>query len=144
MTKKLIGLYQLITGIFGIAIIAFSVFKEGAPSFPSPLYTQLFAGGVLFGLLAWTGNGLLNDKKNAVKYSRILQALQIVSFTITGTLYRFSAAAFIAIGIKNGVFTYGIAARPIAFAMTTVPGNDFTIIIYIVPIILLWLLLKIK
>ncbi len=144
MTKKLIGLYQLITGVFGIAIIAISVFKDGAPSFPSPLYTQLFAGIVLFGLLAWTGNGLLNDKKNAVKYSRILQALQIVSFTITGTLYRFSAAAFIAVGIKDGGFTWGIAARPIAFAMATVPGNEFSFIIYIIPIILLVLLLKIK
>ena len=144
MTKKLIGTYQLITGILGAIIIIANVFSGGAPKYPSPLYTQLVVGVILFGLIAWAGYGLLNKGKNAVKISRLLQALQILSFTISGTLYKFTAGAFIALGIKNGEFTYGIGAQVVDFAITAVPGNDFSVIIYIVPIILLWGLMRIK
>jgi hypothetical protein len=141
MTKKIIGLYQLITGVFGAIIILANILSTGLNSGVLP---QIIAGVVLYGLLAWTGYGLLNDLKNALKYSRLIQSLQIVSFTIGGTLYKFTASAFIAFGIKNGHFTYGIGLQPIDFAITSVPGNDFVLIIYLVPIILLWGLMKIK
>jgi hypothetical protein len=140
MTKKIIGLYQLITGVFGVFLILLSLFKD----VNKDLLTQIFAGVILYGLLAWAGYGLLNKGKEALKYSKILQALQIVSFTISGTLYKFTAAGFIALGIKNGAFTWGIAGQPIDFALTTVPGNNFSIIIYVLPIILLYGLTKVK
>lgn len=144
MTKKLIGLYQLITGLFGVIIILASLFSNSNSGYLSAILPQIIAGTVLYGLLAWTGYGLLNKIKNSLKYSRIMQALQIVSFTIGGTMYKFSAAGFIKFGLKDGGFTWGIGLQPIDFAITSVPGNDFSIIIYLVPIILLWGLLRIK
>lgn len=141
MTKKIIGLYQLITGIFGAVIIIASLFSKG---YNSDILAQVVAGVALFGLLAWAGYGLLNNTKNALKYSRILQALQIISFTLSGTVYKFTAAAFIVFGIKNGKFTYGIGDQLIDFTLANTHSNDTIVVFYLIPIILLYGLIKLK
>jgi hypothetical protein len=141
MTKKIIGLYQLITGVFGAILVIASLLSSD--NFAAVIM-QKVAGVALFAFLAWAGYGLINQKKNALKYSKLLQALQMVSFTFGGTLYKFTAAGFIALGIKNGQFTYGLSLRPIDFAIAQVPGNDFAFIIYVFPIIILLALLQLK
>ncbi len=141
MTKKIIGLYQLITGVMGAIIIFASLLNTSAAKVALP---QKVAGVVLFGLLAWAGYGLINKKRNALKYSRILQALQVISFSIGGTLYKFTAAGFIALGIKNGSFTWGISAQPIDFAITSIQNTSFSLIVYLVPLLILIGLLRVK
>ena len=73
-----------------------------------------------------------------------MQALQIVSFTINGTMYKFTAAAFIVFGVKNGEFTYAIGAQVVDFTLGNVSNNDTAIVFYLIPIILLYGLLKLK
>jgi len=141
MTKRIIGLYQLITGIFGAVFIPFSYYSKG---FNAALLPQVIAGVVLFGLVGWAGYGIINKRKNAVKYSKILQALQIVSFTLSGTVYRFTAGAFIVFGLKNGSFTYGIGSQVVDFALANTSSNDTTIVFYLIPIVLLIGLIKLK
>jgi hypothetical protein len=60
MTKKIIGLYQLITGVMGAIIIFASLLNTSAAKVALP---QKVAGVVLFGLLAWAGYGLINKKR---------------------------------------------------------------------------------
>ena len=145
MTKKIIGLFQLITGIFGVVIILANLFSKGFNlNSTSVILPQILAGVVLFGLLGWAGYGLLNKTRNAVRYSRILQALQIISFSLGGSMYKFTAAAFIVFGIKNGKFTYGIGDKIVDFTIGNVSNNDTFVVFYVVPIIILWGLINIK
>ena len=56
MTKKIIGLFQLITGIFGSVIVLANLFSKGFDiDTLSAILPQILAGVVLFGLLAWAG-----------------------------------------------------------------------------------------
>lgn len=141
MTKKIIGLYQLITGIFGGVIVITSLFSHG---YQPELLPQTVAGVILFSLLAWAGYGLLNNLKNALKYSRILQALQIIAFSLSGTIYKFTAAAFVWFGINNSKFNYGIGDQFTHFEIANTKSTDTSITIYVIPIIILYALIRLK
>ena len=78
MTRKIIGLYQLITGVFGVILILFNAMAKSGSIFKSQqAIIVLIIGLLFFGLLTWSGYGLLNNLRNARKYSMFLQAVQI-------------------------------------------------------------------
>lgn len=145
MTKKLIGLYQLITGVFGLVLILFSAMTKGAELFQSQNAIVLIVVGVLlFGLLAWAGYGLLNDIKKAKLYSMFLQAIQIIYIAIPGMLYKFTSAGFISLGFKQGNFALDLSFQPIHFDITSNTLNQQVYAVYIIPIIILFGLIKMK
>ena len=145
MNRKIVGLYQLITGIFGAVLILFSAINKGSNVFQNQQFLiQIIVGILLYGLFAWSGYGLLNHVKNAKRYSMFLQAVQIPYVAISGFLYQFSASSFLAIGLKNSHFAFNSTVEPIAFAINANPGNKSFIMIYIVPVLLLYMLSKIK
>ena len=137
MKIKLIGLYQLITGIFGFILIAANITKV-FKSFEI-IYTFLI-GLLLFAGIAFAGYALLNSYKNAVKYSILAQALQIISFTTGGVQYLFSGSAFLFLQYNNGLsFKYQI--EPIAYNISEVSDLfPFELRIFIIPIVLVILL----
>lgn len=140
MKKKLIGLYELISGIFGvILLIASSIKKIDSVE----LFFQALLGVIMFAGVAYAGNGLLNNKKRGVKHSIIAQAFQILAFQVSGMFYKFSGAAFFAVtytkstGIK--LFT---SLQPVDYTISKITSTDIRLTIYILPIIFLLLLLK--
>ena len=142
MKKKLIGLYELISGIFGvILLIASSVKKIDSVE----LFFQLLLGVLMFAGVAYAGNGLLNNKKRGVKHSKIAQAFQILAIQVSGMFYKFTGAAFLAITYTK---TTGVklltSAQPIDYTISKIAQTDLKITLYILPIILLLLLLKEK
>ncbi len=144
MLKQIIGLYQLITGIFGLLFVLASALLNQNLAMLRLVQGQVFAGVILFGLLAWTGWGILNSTDKSINYSKVLQALQIFSFSISGTLYKFSAGAFVSFGYANGGLTKHFGLMPIDFALTSGTANTFSLVVYLVPVIILIALFKIK
>jgi hypothetical protein len=145
MTKKLIGLYELITGIFGVLLILVNYLTKGREVITSEgVIQQIVLGVILFGFVGYAGYGLLNQKKNALRYSMILQAFQIPFVYTSSIIYKFTAAGFLAIGVKNGSFSFLKSFQPIDFIISSNPGADQLYMIYLVPLILLIALIRIK
>ncbi len=145
MTKKLIGLYELITGIFGVLLILVNYLTKGKEVITTQgVIQQIILGVVLYGFVAYAGYGLLNQKKNALRYSMALQAFQIPMIYTSSIIYKFTAAGFVAIGIKNGSLSFLKSLQPIDFIISSNHSTDQLYMIYIVPLILLIALFRIK
>ena len=123
MKNKLIGIYELITGIFGTVLVVFitlqKIFLKETQVLPSA-----FLGLILFLGVAFSGYGLIKEKKYGRKYSLWLQALQTISFTYNGIHLQTTLA----------LVDYNIDRVSILF--------PFELKIYILPVILLLLLIK--
>jgi hypothetical protein len=145
MVKKLIGLYQLITGIFGIIIIVVNYLGKNTELINSEiLSSQVVTGVLLYGLLAWMGYGLLNDYSKAKTFSIFLQTIQIPIIFSEGVIYKFTSAGYISIGISNNEFAYRAALQPIDFSILTNSGTERIYMVYLIPVILLIGLIKSK
>jgi hypothetical protein len=141
MKTKLIGLYQLITGIFGFILIASNVTKV-LKSFE--VFFTFFIGLLLFAGVAYSGYALLNSLRNAVKYSIWAQALQIISFTTGGIQYLFSGSAFLYLLFSKN-FAIEAQIEPIAYNISGVSNLlPFELRIFIIPIIIVILLSRNK
>ncbi len=143
--KKAIGIYQLITGIFGIIILIANTIALG-PSYYNEqiVMLQLILGIFLYGSLAWAGYSLVYEYQKAFKMSVSIQVIQIPVFEIKGLLYKFSASAFLFFGISEGRLIFHSTIKPIDFAMTTNLGHEHLYGIYLVPLFILILLIRLK
>jgi hypothetical protein len=138
-------LYQLITGIFGVILILFNYISKGKAVLTSEgVIQQIFLGVILYAFLAYAGYGLLNRKKNALRFSKALQAFQIPMVYTSSIIYKFTAAGFFALGFKNGSFAFNYTVQPIDFIVSTNHTPNQMYMIYILPVIFLILLMRIK
>ena len=141
MKNKLIGTYELITGIFGAILVIFITLQKIIGK-ETQLLPSAFLGLILFLGVAFSGYGLIKNKKYGRKYSLWLQALQTISFTFNSIQYIFTGSAFLAIVIDNSIHLqtklalvdYNINRVSVLF--------PFELKIYILPLILLLLLIK--
>lgn len=139
MKEKIIGLYQLITGIFGVILLVFNI-QNVLSSFS--LIFLMVIGLLLFAATAYAGYALINNLKNGVKYSIILQAIQSVGFIFGGLQYKFTCSAFLALAFGSGkIFQFQIS--PLAFSISYAPETSANLIIYLIPLLFI-LLLAIK
>lgn len=137
MKHKLIGLYQLITGIFGFILIAANINKvfKSAETFIS-----FILGLLLFAGVAYSGYALLNSFRNAVKYSILAQTLQVISFTAGNIQYLFSGSAFLFILFKGNIIIKS-QIEPIAYNISRVSDLVHAELrIFLIPILLILLL----
>ena len=141
MKHKLIGLYQLITGIFGFILIAINITK----AFKSiDVFFTLIIGLLLFAGVAYSGYALLNSLRNAVKYSIWAQALQIVSFTSSGVQYLFTGSAFLYLQLTKSI-ALNAQMEPIAYNISGVSNLlPFELRVYFIPLLLVILLVANK
>jgi hypothetical protein len=143
MSRIIIGLYQIITGIFGLIIILFSYISKSDIYFENQMVTtQVVTGCLLYILLVIAGLGLMKNSFKAKSTSMVLQFMQIPIVYIGGFIYRFTSAGFLAIGIKNGSFDFAYKLQPIDFTIATNLGNDTVYMVYILPIVFLVLLMR--
>lgn len=145
MTRKIIGLYQLITGIFGIILILFNAMdKSGSIVNSQQAIIVLVIGLLFFGLLTWSGYGLMYNLRNAIKYSMFLQAVQIPWVAINGLVFNLSAAGFVSVGWHKGKGAVELSLQPIHFDLSSNALEQENFMFYIVPAILLYALVKLK
>jgi hypothetical protein len=138
MKYKSIGLYELITGVFGVLLLIFNIGK--AFNDTSILFTFVL-GILLYAGVAYAGYSLLNNFKNGVKLSILAQALQMMSFIAGGIQYMFTASAFISLVYQQDLNLKSQLA-PIAYNISKVSEYiPFEITFYVVPIVLAVLLI---
>jgi len=141
MKNKLIGIYELITGVTGILLLLFSFFRELLND-SKGIFPSFILGIILFGMLTYSGFALIRKKIHGRKYSIALQAVQIFSFIYAGTKYLFSASAFLSVVINNGIH-FKFNPDIIAYSVERVPELlPFELRIFIVPVIILILLIS--
>jgi hypothetical protein len=137
MKHKIIGLYQLITGIFGFIFILIQITKALTSIH---VFFTFLVGLLLFAGVAYSGYALLNSLKNGVKYSLLSQALQVVSFTAGGIQYLFSASNYIYLLVQNKV-SLEFHDKIIEYNISRVSDLfPFEIRIYLIPLLFVVLL----
>ncbi len=134
-----IGIYEIITGIFGVLLIFINVdqvreHKEYFNTFISGI--ALFCLSILAGYILW------KDYKNAIKYSIILQILQSFGFVIKGYQYLYTGGAFLSLIITGRSIHFNSQISPINYQIAKVsPHLPLEIKIFILPLIFLLILL---
>ena len=117
MKIKIIGIYQLITGIFGILLMLLNI---GQAIENSELRFTVFLGIVLFFGLAFSGYALLRDFKNAAKYAIVAQAIQVFGMVYNGSQYLFTGSAFISLVYSNNGISLNYQMLPIAYNISKI------------------------
>jgi hypothetical protein len=139
--RKAIGIFQLVTGLFGIIILVFNAFALGVEVYNQNAFMlQLFLGVFLYGSLAWAGYSLINNYKKAFRMSVSIQLIQIPAFAIEGLYYKFSASAFLFAGYGKEFF-FKAGLKPIDYALSANQMNEHFFGIYIFPLVLFIILI---
>lgn len=145
MNRFIVGLYQIITGIFGIVFLLISYFSKANIYGGNQLVTnQVITGVLLFVLLVWTGFGLIRSNRKARQLAILLQTIQIPIVYAGSYIYKFTSAGFLSLGYKNGEFAFQFKLKPIDFAISTNFGNESVYMLYLIPVLFLILLIKSK
>jgi len=138
MKYKIIGLYELITGVFGVLLLVFNVGK--AIDNTGVIFTFVL-GILLYAGLAYSGYALLNNLKNGVRFSIVAQLIQSISFIGGGIQYLFTASAFVSLIYQNNLNLRSQMA-PIAYNISKVSEFlHFELKIFIIPIVIAVLLI---
>jgi hypothetical protein len=137
MKYRIIGLYELITGVFGVLLLVFNIGK--AFENISILFTFIL-GILLYAGVAYAGYSLINNYRYGVKISIFAQLLQSAGFTGSGFQYLFTASAFFSLFYQDDLKLKAQIA-PIAYNISKVSEFiPFQLTIFIIPVILTVLL----
>lgn len=138
MKNKIIGLYQLVTGVYGAILVFYRLIGEFSDKNIEVHYSN-FLGVLLFAGVAYAGYAMINKMRQAVKWSMIAQAVQIIGFSTGSVVYYFSGSAFISLAIpsKNVIHSQ---METIAFQFGSISA-DPKVNIYFIPIIIVLILI---
>jgi hypothetical protein len=135
---RLIGTYQIITGVFGALMIILNIGKVFENR--EILFT-VFIGCMLFCGLAFSGYALYNGLKSAVKYSILAQAIQSVSIITNGTQYLFTGSAYFSFNYRCHSFSFDYQISPIAYNISEISKSvPFELTVFFVPLLLILIL----
>lgn len=140
MKNKIIGLYQLATGIYGAIYVLYEIIVAIIDKKPDIPLTNLL-GMLLFVGVAYAGYAMLNKVKRAVTWSIIAQLVQIVSFATTTFEYSFSGSAYLSLKIPSKLLI-DTRIEAIDYYIGSSGQTDQVVHIYIVPIILVLLMIN--
>lgn len=145
MTRSIIGIYELITGLFGIIILLANYFLMDQEIINlNAIFQQVFLGVVLYAVQAYAGFGLLNNKPKAIKFSIAIQILQVPMLYLPDYIYKFTSSGFLAIGIKDNRLSYIAALKPIDYTIGINYSSSPMIMVYLAPLLILWGLYRIR
>lgn len=145
MIRLAIGLYQIITGFFGVVLIILSYYSNAALFSESQLVlNQVILGFFLYAIIAWAGFGMIKNQTKAKSVSLFLQAIQIPIIYSGTVIYKFTTAGFLSIGIKNNNFSFIYKLQPIDFTISTNYSGETVYMVYLVPLVFFILLIKLN
>ncbi len=135
---KLIALYEMITGVFGVIIIITNLISQNLPW----SNIKFIIGIVLYSFIAYSGYLLMYKPVSGVKVSLAAQIIQTIVIKIQGLLYGITASAYlyVSIGEKGTKLTSGFKIIDF-YPAVQASGDVWGMIIYIVPLILIVILL---
>jgi hypothetical protein len=138
MKYKLIGLYELVTGLFGVLLI---LINSGKAFATVELFFSFVLGLGLYAYVALAGYQLLNHRKQGVLHSIVAQAIQILKLFVPGFMWVFTGSAFIELAFNNtGIHLYSQLA-PIDYKLIVNPLlTTFEVGVFLVPAILVVIL----
>lgn len=144
-TIKVIGIYQIVGGIFGVGLIGWLMLRTEVIN--GPLLFILTLALFLFGYSIQSGNLLLQKSKlkKGLIFSSILQGLQIISIGLGKYSYEFYSGAKGTIGFEfGGGFKFNFGAALSSFNFTINSGEpEYFLMINILAIIILSILIDI-
>jgi hypothetical protein len=136
---KNIGLYEIVTGIFGILLLFMNIDQVREHK---EYFNTFISGIALFGLSILAGYILWKGYKNAIRYSMLLQFLQSFAFIIRGYHYLFTGGAFASLLFSSNGAKFCSQISPINYQIAKVsPQLQTEIKIFLLPIIFLVILI---
>jgi hypothetical protein len=133
MKNKVIGVYEIISGLGGIILISLSF------DISTSLKMYFSIGSLLlFGLVFISGLFLFNGHKKGILFSVVIQVLQIINFNIFGVKYIFCSGSRLNINFYDLEIDFALIGEELIVGLNS--PNPF-LTINIIPIIVLVLLL---
>jgi apolipoprotein N-acyltransferase len=131
-----IGLYQIITGFWGLSIFLWSV--HGTQTWTTPVIILTLIALLFFAFSIVTGFQCLKMKERALTLSLINQGIQMVGFNIMGYAFKFAPGFFLALGVdmtENFKFTLNAGLSDMAINMNVqsdIVAIDFNLVAIII------------
>ncbi len=135
---KIIGWYQIFTGIFAILLLIINIFGQ-FNLFVFPLFLIIC---LLILYVIFSGYKLINEPLSGIKFSVFAQLIQTIGFTFPGFTYIFSTPSFLSIYINQAGTNYRLLNEIISLNIRFDKNIDFWgLVIYPIPIVLIVILM---
>ena len=131
-----IGLYQIISGFFGLAVFLWSVL--GTETWTAPVIVLTLIALLFFSFSILAGYQCLKMKESAMTLSLINQGIQMIGFNIMGYAFKYAPCLFLTAGVdltENFKLTFNAGLSDIAINMNVqseVVAIDFNLIAIII------------
>ena len=136
--RKIISLYQILGGFSGLFVITQLLTGIGL-SYTS--YFIIFV--ILYLIMILAGFLLFQENPKGRKLTIIVQALQIVQFSLGGLQFKFGAGTAILIGFKDIMYKISINIMPLYAEFNwSINDKGFYLYINIMPMFIIYLLQK--
>ena len=132
---RLIALYEMITGVFGVILIISSVASKGTDWNKA----IVLLGIVIYAFIAYSGYALMYQPVRGAKLSAIAQAVQAIKLSFEGFTWVSTASAYVFIGYSEKGINLLMDVKVIDFYVGNIGKQEINI--YLVPLILIILLL---
>lgn len=125
LTLKIIGWLQIVGGIAGLGLIAYTMLGTG--TITGTLLLMLLMGIGLFVFSIYAGKRLLTDadKKTGIILSIINQVPQIIQWSLLSYAFIYASGAQLSAGISNAGLSIDIKIFTSAFQMAINSDNEF-------------------
>ena len=136
--RKIISLYQILGGFSGLFVIAQLLMGIGVSH---TSYFIIFI--ILYLTMILAGFLLFRENMEGRKLTKIVQALQIIQFSLGGLQFKFGAGTAILIGFKDIMYKLSINLMPFYAEFNwSINDKSFYLYINIVPMFIIYLLQK--
>lgn len=120
---RIIGIYQLAGGVIGLGLIAYLL--SGLETFNEWVALLMVLAVALYAFSVYCGMLIIKKRPDALVRSRILQILQLFSFTIFGYTFMFCSGVYLQVGIDlTNLFEVALNAGLSSWQININAGGD--------------------
>lgn len=118
-----LGVYQIVGGAIGVLMILWAIFQT--PVFNITLIIIYIFILALFGYSIFCGISCIQTKRNALKHSLLNQVLQVLSFTLPGFTFSYTAGVSVFAGlVMSDSLEFNFSAGISSVTVNTMTGED--------------------
>lgn len=139
-TFKWIGIYEVVSGMFGILLIIYAILVT-TEIVEKNIVLMAVIGFLFYTLNVVAGVFLYQKNRIGVYLSIFVQILQLFSFSTETIKYTFCSGSFFGYGINNGTFTLKVEIFYVEYLLTFSNNMSPYFLVNFIPLIFLVLLI---
>lgn len=139
-TFKWIGIYEVVSGMFGILLIIYAILVT-TEIVEKKIVLMAVIGFLFYTLNVVAGVFLYQKRKIGIYLSIFAQILQLFSFSTETIKYTFCSGSFFGYGINNGIFSLKVELFYVEYVLTFSNNMNTYFLVNFIPLTFLILLI---